>query len=193
MTHPMRPELAEQLRPESHPQRSPAWRDDHRGVGRWQLDVSVLYPMLAPLLPRIVSREVNASTAVIEDACQFAWLRLVIHAARVDEDRVLAWLVTTAVRQAVRLVRRDRRELSLDAVDRGGELNLPDVSPLPDQRAVWREQLTELRALPVRPQRLLWMHALGFSYAEIAALSGLTHRTIDRQLCRGRKRLRIAA
>ena len=52
---------------------------------------------------------------MIEDACQFAWSRLLHHSDRVHRETALAWLATTAVREAFRLLRRDRRELSLDA------------------------------------------------------------------------------
>jgi DNA-directed RNA polymerase specialized sigma24 family protein len=56
----------------------------------------------------------------------------------------------------------------------------------------WREQLALVRRIPERQQRLLWMQGAGSSYEEIAAESGLTVRTVERQILRGRDRLRAA-
>ena len=80
------------------------------GVG----DVGELYGSLAPRLEQIVRLDVRASDAVIEDACQFAWCRLLHHSHRVHRETVMAWLARTAVHEAFKLLRRDRRELSLD-------------------------------------------------------------------------------
>jgi DNA-directed RNA polymerase specialized sigma24 family protein len=57
----------------------------------------------------------------------------------------------------------------------------------------WRERLELVHRLPARQQRLLWLKAIGLSYTEIAAESGLTVRSVERQLQRGRARLRAAA
>ena len=46
---------------------------------------------------------------MIEDACQFAWGRLVVHSRRVRAEAALAWLAATAVHEALQLIRRDRR------------------------------------------------------------------------------------
>jgi len=158
-------------------------------------DVGALYRVLAPRLEQTVRHQVRAPVAVVEDACQFAWYRLVCHAHRVEQETALAWLVTTAVHEALKLTRRDQRELSLDEqVDRHGELNVPANVPGPHERAEWREQLELLRRLPLRQQRLLWLQAAGLSYGEIAARQpGLTERTVERQIHRGRSRLRSAA
>ena len=56
-----------------------------------------------------------------------------------------------------------------------------------------RERLRLMRLLPERQQRILWLHALGLSYQEIAAYTGDTTRTVERQLLRGRARIRALA
>ena len=43
-------------------------------------DIGELYTAVSRKLRHIVSRDVNAPAAVIDDACQVAWLRLVLHA-----------------------------------------------------------------------------------------------------------------
>jgi DNA-directed RNA polymerase specialized sigma24 family protein len=56
----------------------------------------------------------------------------------------------------------------------------------PDERLEHRQRLGRLGALPVRQQRLLWLHGLGFSYREMAVREGCTARTVERQLLRAR-------
>jgi DNA-directed RNA polymerase specialized sigma24 family protein len=42
-------------------------------------------------------------------------------------------------------------------------------------------------------QRLLWLHALGLTYAEIALYAGCTPRTVERQLLRAKRAMRARA
>lgn len=154
-------------------------------------DVGELYRLLATRLERIVRRDVRAPDALIEDACQFAWSGLVKHRERVRRDAALSWLATTAIREALRLIRRDDRELSLEAaIEHAGDVvaqaNLPGPEELLDQL----ERLERIGALPVRQQRLLWLQGLGLSYHEMAAHEGCTTRTVERQLLRAKGRLR---
>ena len=157
-------------------------------------DVTELYGTFSERLQRIVGKRMGTSSAVIEDACQFAWCRLVGHAQRVEQEAALSWLATTASHEAIKLARREQRELSLEArLEETGELNIPDLSPGPHQQLEFRERLDLVRRLPDRQQRLLWLQAIGLSYEEIASEEGLTLRTVERQIHRGRDRLRAAA
>jgi RNA polymerase sigma factor (sigma-70 family) len=153
-------------------------------------DVDELYRLLAPRLRQIVRSHVRASETVIEDACQIAWSRLLRRSDHVCRETVLSWLATTAVREAFKLSRRDRRELSLDAeLERAGELPLASGTPGPAEVVELRERLGEVRRLPERQQRLLWMHAAGLTYVEIADRTGDSLRTVERQLLRAKGRL----
>jgi len=152
-------------------------------------DVGELYDLLAGRLEQIVRLDVRAPEAVIEDACQAAWTRLVHHCDRVHRETVMSWLARTAVREALKLVRRDRRELSLDIA---GEPTAPVAGPGagPDAVVEQRQRLGEIRVLPERQQRVLWLHALGLSYTEIAAHEACTVRTVERQMLRARQGIR---
>jgi RNA polymerase sigma factor (sigma-70 family) len=152
-------------------------------------DLAELYGLLAKRLEQIVRVDVGAPDAVIEDACQFAWSRLVHHRQRVQRETVMGWLARTAVHEAFKLRRRDRRELSLDATSEQALAVATSCAP-PEALAESRERLREVGRLPERQQRVLWLHALGLSYAEIADREGCTVRTVDRQLLRARKALR---
>ena len=66
----------------------------------------------------------------------------------------MSWLVTIAIREAIKLARRDQRELSLEAqVDDDGEPNIASPDPAPHELAEWRERLELMRRLPTRQRR----------------------------------------
>jgi len=152
------------------------------GVG----DVAELYGRMARRLEQIVRGDVRAPDAVIEDACQFAWSRLWHHRDRVHRESVMTWLVRTAVHEAFKLLRRDGRDLSLEATDE----TLLRLQAAPAELIERRERLAELRGLSERQQRAVWMQALGWNYAEIAGREQCTVRTVERQLLRARQRIR---
>jgi len=156
-------------------------------------DVGELYGAFSKRLEQIVRRGVHAPEAVIEDACQVAWSRLLHHGTSVRRDTALGWLVKTAFHEALKLARRDRRELSLDLeIERSGEARLPPSEAEPHEMLERREQLAEIGRLPYRQQRLLWLRGLGLSYEELALHEACTTRTVDRQLGRARRSLRAA-
>src|ERR1700736_5613919 len=87
------------------------------------LDVGDLYRAFSKRLERIVRVDVRAPDPVIEDACQFAWSRLVHHRARVRQETALGWLVKTAVHEAFKLAHRAGRDASPDeAIEQGIKL-----------------------------------------------------------------------
>jgi RNA polymerase sigma factor (sigma-70 family) len=153
------------------------------------VDVSELYELLATRLEQIVRLDVRAPDVVVEDACQFAWSRLIHHRDRVRRETVMSWLARTAVHEAIKLVLRDRREVSLDAASEQVQVVAVSLPP-PHALVEDRERLGELSRLPTRQQRAVWLHAFGLSYDEIAAHEGCTVRTVERQLLRARQRIR---
>ncbi|HET9718931.1 MAG TPA: sigma-70 family RNA polymerase sigma factor [Solirubrobacteraceae bacterium] len=152
------------------------------------------YAELAPRLQAIVAHNIRAPQALIEDACQIAWSQWVTHRDRVSPNSVLAWLATTAIREALRLIRQESRHVPLaEGLEAGGRvINLPIRAPGPEQLVEFREQLAEVRRLPVRQQRALLMQGFGYDYREIAAQTGATRRTVERNLLRARQGLEQA-
>ena len=157
--------------------------------GEGSADLGRLYEELSGQLLKIVRGGVMAPDAVIEDACQVAWSRLVRHHGRVRAETVLAWLTITARREAFRLIDRDARERSLEAeMDRQGVRE--PVDPLgPEEVVLQREQIWGISRLPPRQERLMWLSALGFSRQEIADRERCTLRTLERQLFKARRAL----
>jgi RNA polymerase sigma factor (sigma-70 family) len=154
-------------------------------------DIDRLYRCLARRLEHIVRIDVHAPDALIEEACQVAWGRLLDHSERVRRDTALAWLAATAVHEAFRLLRRGRREVSLDAVlEADADPPIQVRSPGPDELLEQRERIATVSSLPVRQQRVVWLQALGLSYTEMASHERCSRRTIQRQVLRAREDLR---
>jgi RNA polymerase sigma factor (sigma-70 family) len=154
-------------------------------------DVEGLYRLFGGQLLRIVGAGVRAPEPLVEDACQFAWSRLVHHRRRVRQDTAVSWLITTAVREARKLARQAQRDASLEAViGEGAEFPSPRADGRPHVWAEDRDRLSRLRALPTRQQRVAWLYGLGLTYDEIARSQGCTTRTVERQLQRARSVLR---
>jgi RNA polymerase sigma factor (sigma-70 family) len=127
----------------------------------------------------------HVDEAIVDDACAHAWLQLM--RCQPDRATAFAWLRTVAVREAWRLSKLERRDVRLDAMpsvhDSGRDAVVPSIDA--------REALRYLAALPHRQRRFLTLQIAGHSRTEIAAHTGATHRTVDRQLARARRHLRL--
>jgi RNA polymerase sigma factor (sigma-70 family) len=156
--------------------------DEQRALG----DIGDLYTALSGRLEKIVRAVVRAPDVVVEDACQFAWSRLLYHRERVRRDTALGWLAKTAVREASRATRRRARELPLDADVPTVRARVPGPAELVEQT----QTLKAIGSLPRRQQRVLWLTGLGLSYREMARHETCTPRTVERQLTRARQNLR---
>jgi RNA polymerase sigma factor (sigma-70 family) len=161
-------------------------------------DVARLYGEEAVRVRKLVRLHVVASPALVEDACQVAWCRLLIHRRRVRRASARAWLVRVAVHEALKALARERRERSLEALrERAGRADLgrdgePVALPTPalvEDLVEQRARLDAVRALPERQRRLVWLQGLGLSYREMAGETGMTRRTVERQLMRARSSL----
>ncbi len=109
-------------------------------------------------------------------------------------DGALAWLATTASREALRQLRRDGRHRSLEQLAEEGARPAPRASVTSIEELVeQRARLETIGRLPERQQRLVWLQGLGLSYTEMAEHEDATPRTVERQLMRAKKRLREAA
>jgi RNA polymerase sigma factor (sigma-70 family) len=158
-------------------------------------DIARLYREEALSVRRLVRMQVVASSALVEDACQVAWCRLLVHRLRVRRESARAWLVQVAVHEALKALARERRERSLEALQErdGGRDRERDAEPatlptpaLIDDLVEQRARLDCVRALPDRQRRLVWLQCLGLSYREMAGETGMTRRTVERQLIRAR-------
>jgi DNA-directed RNA polymerase specialized sigma24 family protein len=132
-----------------------------------------LYAAHAGQLRDIVRKHGSQNTQIVQDACAHAWAQL-IAAEQISLQRprrgVLAWLTTTANREAWRLQRDTTRVRATD------HTTIDMLSAHPDDVAVDELVIARLRLdlvsqLPERPRRFLLRLALGYSYREIAVAS----------------------
>ena len=153
-----------------------------------------LYRAYATRLTGLVRLDPRVCGAVVDDACQTAWVKLALHRECVLDEHALSWLATTALRDARRLTARNARNVSLEQCLEESV----GIPPGPEEQEPYevvsaRLRVEELRRLPRRQQRLVWLRALGCNAEEMAALSGSTGRTVHRQLHRADRRLRAIA
>jgi RNA polymerase sigma factor (sigma-70 family) len=154
-------------------------------------DEPVLFREHHPRLRNHVARVVRTSRANVEDACSFAFLQLLRH--QPGREHVYGWLLRTATREAIKLDQRARRAVPLPhgSDDHGGrepfdERARPEVELLAAREAVAAAGMT------AREWRIVGLHAAGLSYTEVSRVTGDSERTVQRQLLRGRHKLRAA-
>ena len=123
-----------------------------------------------------VARSFRLDQADVNDVVQTTWLRLLEHLDRIeDPSRLVGWLVTTARREALRVLRRGGRErpATEDSVlDRADDADPVDTRMLVGERdrALW----AAYRQLPEKCQRLLRIAVYEpRAYDEISALLGM--------------------
>src|SRR5690349_14701637 len=140
--------------------------DPVREPARLRGDEERLYIAHANRLRRIVAANVNTSVANTEDACSFAWLQLVAKDPR--RETVFGWLAKVAIREAIRLDRRDRGIASIDdAPDHVLATRSADADAT--ERLLIAEVIDELTGIHPRKRAMLVMHPAGFTCADIAS------------------------
>ena len=162
---------------------------EHR---RLRGDEGELYARHHHDLYNAVARNVYAQRELIEDACQNAWTKLL----RVQPDRasVGAWLYVVAVREAYRLCACERRHLHLEAISPAGswEAITGDHHSIDDILAA-HDALQILASLPQRQRTDLTLLVAGYSYTEIAKITGgRTYTNVNKHIAKARTRVRLA-
>lgn len=163
-------------------------------------DEEALYVRHAHPLERVVGSQVRASALLVEEACSFAWLQLV--RTQPERDYIFSWLVTVAKRQAWRILeqQRERNERSLDELAAGeegesvGRLGAVDDKADVEERVLAREELREaltaIGDLHPRRRRRLELFVIGYSYKEIAEMTGTTPQNVSTLIAKAKRQLR---
>jgi RNA polymerase sigma factor (sigma-70 family) len=121
-----------------------------------------------------VPRSFRLSHADAADVYQCTWLCLAEHLTRIREPEALAvWLVRTATRQSINVLRLRGREVPADRWEPGSGSPTPEDVVLGNDRA--RRLWTALTTLDERCQRLLRIaaHSPEVSYAQVADALGM--------------------
>jgi DNA-directed RNA polymerase specialized sigma24 family protein len=143
-------------------------------------------------LQRAVAHAVNAPRELIEDACQNAWA--IMLRAQPDRTSIFGWLYVVATREAFRLCERDRRHLHLETMLPPGSWDaaIADASSIDDILEA-RKALEILAGLPERQRADLTLLVAGFSYIEIAQLTGgRTYTNVTKHIAKARAPVRLA-
>ena len=143
-------------------------------------------------LKRAVSRVVNAAPELIEDACQNAWAILLRN--QPERGTIFPWLRVVAIHEAYRLSAIERRDTHLEAIATMVTWEEVIASPEVIEGALEaREALRVLAELPARQRDDLTLFVAGFSYREIAQITGgRTYTNVNKHLAKARARIRLA-
>ena len=136
--------------------------------------------------PRTVSRAVNASHELIEDACQNAWTSLLRH--QPERAHVFSWLRVVAIHEAYRLSRTERRPIiSTNSTPRTAGTPRSRTPARSTTRLEARWALQVLAELPDHQRQDLSLLVAGFSYREIAEMtSGRTYTNVNKHVGKAR-------
>jgi DNA-directed RNA polymerase specialized sigma24 family protein len=143
-------------------------------------------------LERAVARVVSAPREMIEDACQSAWT--IMLRRQPDRTTIFAWLRVVAIHEAYRLSAIERREVHLEdlAIEGDWETILAGRVTVEDQLEAL-EALRAIAALPDAQRRDLTLRVAGFTYREIAAMTGgRTYTNVNKHLVKARTAIRRA-
>jgi RNA polymerase sigma factor (sigma-70 family) len=139
---------------------------------------------------RAVRAELRVPEHIAEEAAAIAWVQLL--RSQPEREAIFAWLRVVAIREAIRLLRAQGREPSLDedyadagraCEDRRADLELTVEA---------REALERLGALTARQIQIFSLHVAGLTYEEISAATGHSRRAVERHVTPARRRLRDA-
>ena len=153
-------------------------------------DEADLYQRHSQALLIAVAHAINGSGALIEDACQTAWA--ILMRRQPERASVFGWLYVVAIHEAYRLSAIERRELHLEdlAIEGDWETILAGRVTVEDQLEAL-EALRALAALPDRQRQDLSLRVAGFSYREIAAMTGgRTFTNVNNHLVKARTAIR---
>jgi RNA polymerase sigma factor (sigma-70 family) len=148
-------------------------------------DEAAVYAAHHVALRCAVRAAVRGPDACVEDACAFAWLQFL--RCQPTRDTAFAWLKTVAIRQAWRLVRRERHDGHLEEVPAWQDRHGTDTTAAAIDA---RQALHAVSQLPERQRRYLTLAASGHTHPEIARATGATQTNVHKHLKLARNTVR---
>jgi RNA polymerase sigma factor (sigma-70 family) len=158
-----------------------------------QGDEAELFALYNDQLMQRLTRAVNTSPDIIEDACSIAWAQFLRH--QPDRNREWrAWLFKTAQREAW-VLDRTRREMRTFEDDSDDGSWVPEPT---DRRDAFRERdeleaaVDVLAQLPPRLRRIAFLRATGHRYSEIQEITGVSRTRVFHLIRRANDHIRAA-
>jgi RNA polymerase sigma factor (sigma-70 family) len=131
-----------------------------------------------------VRHAVNTTPENIQDACAFAWGRLLVY--QPERQSALPWLVTVAKREAIRLDRQ-QRGFGLVEFDPDGAVDHHDLI---DATELLMDVRRKLQPLNDRERQATLLKALGWTYIEGAKRLGISKTRFNQLLARATIKMR---
>ena len=151
-----------------------------------------------------IVRRVGLDEHAIADVFQTVFTRLFEQLSRLRQtDRLQAWIVTTAKREALLQFRRGQRTISMtpasDEADPGAQWDVADDSPLPEQALIELQQINQIRValdrIDARCRELLLLlfrdEDEALAYDEVARRMGMPVGSIGPTRSRCIEKLRV--
>ena len=149
-------------------------------------DEEELFQRYADRLRRVTQVSVNTSREIVDDACAFAWMKLITNQPR--RETVFAWLRTVARNEAIRL---DGIARGVTSIDHSGG---PPDPPASRSRIETTHEMLELRErleeLPAREREVVLLQAAGWRYQELAEFLEVSDTRINQLFARASARMR---
>jgi RNA polymerase sigma factor (sigma-70 family) len=163
-----------------------------RPVPPQQGDEHELFERYSERLRRATKFAINTSPEIVDDACAFAWMKLISNQPQ-RGPTLFAWLRMVARNEAIRLDRLARGHetavLSLDAND-GMHDRLPATQGRAHVALGFLELRERLAELSPRQREIVFLSASGWRYDELAERLGISDARVGQVLSRARERLR---
>jgi DNA-directed RNA polymerase specialized sigma24 family protein len=154
-----------------------------------QGDEQALFELYSDRLRRFTALGVVTSPEIVDDACAFAWMKLISN--QPGRETVFGWLKAVARNEAIRLDRLSRGLVALD--EDAGER--PAAQPVARRgRVDVAQSLIEVRerleALPRRERQMVILNVAGWRHDEIAERLSTSDAGVNRSLAAASARMR---
>lgn len=154
-----------------------------------QGDEHELFVKYSERLRRMTRFAINTTPEIVDDACAFAWMKLVSN--QPERETVFAWLRAVARNRALELDRMERSglEISLDAGNRADHLARATRGRIEVAQGML-ELRDRLEALSPRQREIVVLNAAGWRYSDLGERFGVSSRRIDQILATARMKIR---
>jgi RNA polymerase sigma factor (sigma-70 family) len=161
-----------------------------RPVPPQQGDEHELFERYSERLRRATKLAIRTTPDIVDDACAFAWMKLVSN--QPERATVFGWLRMVARNEALRLDRLSRSVSGRVSHDfsNAGEFIVPASRGKAEVAQGLMELHERLEQLPQRQREIVFLNAAGWRYADIAQDLGISEARVGQLLARASQQMR---
>jgi RNA polymerase sigma factor (sigma-70 family) len=156
-----------------------------------QGDEHELFERYEARLRRETKLAIFTTPEIVDDACAFAWMKLVENQPR--RETVFPWLRTVARNKALELDRLARGEASRQVglhFRNGAEVPIPARRGRPEVTQGMMELRERVQQLPPRQREMVFLQAAGWRYSELAEHFGVSSARVNFLVTQAKIRMR---